>query len=271
MSKQRHSHPSDKLTRSARAAPFARGLLGSIVEELGLRILEGTYPANSALPTEPQLMAELGVSRTLLRETIKILTAKGLVESRTRTGTRVRPHEHWNLLDPTVLHLYCQVVDYGSFAEKFQQMRVILEPEAAVLAARHRSRSQLAALEDAYRSMEGASDVKDWTPADLRFHEAILDATNNPFMRPLGSLIRSALETLITHSFANSSDPFKSLAAHRQVLDAIRERDEHQARERMKELLAGTALSISKTIKVERGRNSSQLKNGAVRHATRSP
>src|SRR5689334_19201975 len=134
-------------------------------------------------------MAELGVSRTALREAIKILTANGIVESRTSSGTRVRPREHWNLLDPTILHLYCQVVEYSSFARSFQQIRVIIEPEAAALAAEHRTRGQLAALEDAYRAMEAARDAKSWTPADLRFHESILDATGNPFMRPLGALI----------------------------------------------------------------------------------
>jgi len=187
-------------------------------------------------------MAELSISRTLLREAIKVLAAKGLVESRPRTGTRVRAREFWNLLDPTVLHLYCQVGDYASFARNFQQLRVIIEPEAA-------------ALEDAYRAMEAARDAKAWTPADLRFHEAILDATGNPFMRPLGALVSAALQTLISHSFAVSADPFKSLPAHQQVLEAIREQDEREARERMKALLADTALSVSKTIRAQRARS----------------
>jgi DNA-binding FadR family transcriptional regulator len=100
--------------------------------------------------------------------------------------------------------------------------------------------------------MEASQDAKSWTPADLRFHEAILDATGNPFMRPLGALISAALETLITHSFAISTDPFKSLPAHREVLEAIGDRDDRLARDRMKALLADTALSIAKTVRAER-------------------
>jgi DNA-binding FadR family transcriptional regulator len=267
--------PKRALTRSAQKPPrkagAVRGLLGKIVQDIGLRIVDGTYAPGVALPTEPDLMVELDVSRTVLREAIKILAGKGLVESRTRSGTQVLPRGEWNLLDPTILRLYCQVVEYGSFAHSFQQIRVIIEPEAAALAARHRSREQLAAIEAAYCAMEAADDAKSWTPADLGFHETILDATGNPFMRPLGALISAALGTLISHSFEVSSDPFKSLPAHRQVLDSIRKRDERQAREHMKALLAGTALSISKTVKAERGRNPTEPRNSAVRYTTRSP
>jgi DNA-binding FadR family transcriptional regulator len=237
-----------------------RGLLGKIVEDIGLRILNGTYAPSAALPTEPQLMAELDISRTVLREAVKFLAAKGLVESRTRSGTRVLPQEYWNLLDPTVLRLYCQVVEYGNFAQNFQQIRVILEPEAAALAARHRTKAHLAAIEGAYSAMEAAQDVSGWIPADLRFHEAILEATCNPFMRPLGALVSTALETLIAHSFETSANPFDSLTEHQAVLDAIRRQNEAQARKSMQTLLAGTGLSISKTVKAQRRRHPSRSK-----------
>jgi DNA-binding FadR family transcriptional regulator len=230
----------------------ARGLLGRVVEEIGLRILNGSYIPREALPIEPELMEELRISRTVLREAIKILSAKGLVESRPKTGTRVRPREQWNLLDPTVLHLYCQVVEYSTFAASFQQVRVVIEPEAAALAAAHRTRPQLNALEEAYEAMEAAKEITGWTAADLRFHEAILDATGNPFMRPLGALISTALETLLAHSFKSSPNPFESLEAHRRVLETIRNKDVDRARASMRDLLAGTALSISRTIRMQR-------------------
>jgi DNA-binding FadR family transcriptional regulator len=229
-----------------------RGLLGRVVEEIGLRVLNGSYIPGKALPIEPELMEELCISRTVLREAIKVLAAKGLVESRPKTGTRVRPREQWNLLDPTVLHLYCQVVEYSTFAASFQQVRVVIEPEAAALAAEHRSRLQLNALEEAYQAMEAAKEIVGWTAADLRFHEAILDATGNPFMRPLGALISTALETLLSHSFKSSPNPFESLKAHRRVLEAIRDKDVNRARVSMRALLASTALSISRTIRLQR-------------------
>jgi DNA-binding FadR family transcriptional regulator len=232
-----------------------RGLLSVVVGELGLRILNGSYAPEQVIPTEPELMAELRVSRTLLREAIKILAAKGLIESRTKIGTRVRSRKHWNLLDPTILNLYCQVVDYSEFARSFQQIRLIIEPEAAALAAAQHSARQIKTLDDAYRAMAGAAGIGDWTDADLRFHEAILDATGNPFMRPLGSLIRTALETLLFQSAKGSANPFDSLIEHRHVLEAIRRCDSNAARRAMKALLAGTGLSISKTVKSERRRS----------------
>jgi len=197
-------------------------------------------------------MAELGVSRTVLREAIKMLVAKGLVEPRGKLGTLVREHKHWNFLDPTILHLYCQVGDYSAFARNFQQIRSIIEPEAAALAAGHRSSAQLKALERAYREMEAAKDIDRWTTADLNFHEAILEATGNPFMRPLGALVSAALQTLLFHSAENATDVADALRVHGRVLDAIRNRDPDKARTEMKTLLTHTALFVSKSIKVAR-------------------
>jgi len=256
-------NPTEMPLQPARRIPKdqagGRGLLSVVVSELGLRILDGTYAPDEAIPTEPELMAELNVSRTLLREAIKILAAKGLIESRTKSGTRVRSRKHWNLLDSTVLDLYCRVVDYSDFARSFQQIRLIIEPEAAALAAEQHHARQIKALDDAYRAMAGAGDINVWTDADLRFHEAILDATGNPFMRPLGSLIRTALETLLFQSAKGSANPFNSLMEHRHVLEAIRKRDSSAARRAMKTLLAGTGLSISKTVKSERRRSTGHV------------
>lgn len=236
------------------SAPELRGrsLLWSVVEELGLRILNGTYAPLQALPTEPELMAELRISRTVLREAVKILAAKGLLVSRPKSGTQVRPSRHWNLLDPVILDLYCRVFDYSEFAQNFQKLRVIIEPEAAAMAAAQRNERQLRALDEAYGAMKSARDIADWTRADLAFHEAILEATGNPFMQPLGSLIRAALDTLLFHSAKTSANPFDSLREHGQVLEAIRRRNAAQARDAMGRLLAGTGLSISKAVKSAR-------------------
>lgn len=226
-----------------------RSLLWSVVEEIGLRVLNGTYRPSETLPTEPELMAELRVSRTVLREAVKILAAKGLIMSRPKSGTLVRLKRHWNLLDPVILDLYCRVFDYSEFAQNFQKLRVIIEPEAAAMAAAERNARQLSALEEAYAAMEKAKDITDWTNADLAFHEAILEATGNPFMQPLGSLIRAALDTLLFHSAKTSANPLDSLREHGLVLNAIRRRDADGARNAMKALLAGTGLSISKAVK----------------------
>ena len=230
-------------------AERSRGLLGSVVERLGLRILDGTYGPERALPTEPELMAELKISRTVLREAIKVLGAKGLLTARPKSGTHVRPARHWNLLDPVILELYCRVVDYSEFARNFQNLRVIIEPEAAAMAAMHGNKAQLKLLSAAYAAMDAAKDLKTWTAADLHFHEAMLEATGNPFMQPLSSLIRAALNTLLFHSAETAANPFDSLSDHKRVLDAILRHDAAGAREAMKMLLAGTELSVSKALR----------------------
>jgi len=252
VSTKRTRKPSRQPVLGAGAEIRGRSLLWSVVEEVGLRILDGTYPPGEALPTEPELMAELRISRTVLREAIKILAAKGLIVSRPKSGTHVRPARYWNLLDPVILELYCRVYDYSEFAQNFQKLRVIIEPEAAAMAARERNERQLRALDEAYAAMKTSQDLADWTGADLAFHEAILEATGNPFMQPLGSLIRAALDTLLFHSAKTSANPFDSLREHGAVLEAIRKRDAVQAHEAMNRLLAGTGLSISKAVKSTR-------------------
>jgi DNA-binding FadR family transcriptional regulator len=246
---------STKAARAVRSLPAnpagerGRGLLGAVVEELGLRIVKGRYRPGHPLPTEPELMSELEISRTVLREAVKILGAKGLLVSRPRSGTRVLPPRNWNLLDPVIIELYCRVGDYSQFAKNFQMLRAIIEPEAAAIAAAQRTQKQIKILAAAYGAMENARSLDEWTAADLAFHEAILEATGNPFMLPLASLIRAALNTLLFNSARTSADPFGSLAEHGHVLVAIRRRDAQGARKAMKTLLAGTELSISKTVR----------------------
>ncbi|HEY2835315.1 MAG TPA: FadR/GntR family transcriptional regulator [Rhizomicrobium sp.] len=265
MSTKRRPKPSRPPAPNVEVEIRGRGLLWSVVEEIGLRVLNRTYAPSRALPTEPELMAELRISRTVLREAIKVLAAKGLIVSRPKSGTHVRPSRHWNLLDPVILDLYCRVYDYSEFAQNFQKLRVIIEPEAAAMAAGQRNERQLRALDEAYAAMKAAGDITDWTKADLTFHEAILEATGNPFMQPLGSLIRAALDTLLFHSAKTSANPFDSLREHGAVLEAIRRRDGAAAREAMNRLLAGTGLSISKAVKSTR--HQSARRHQEPRHA----
>jgi DNA-binding FadR family transcriptional regulator len=108
--------------------------------------------------------------------------------------------------------------------------------------------------------MKAAKDIADWTSADLAFHEAILEATGNPFMQPLGSLIHAALNTLLFHSAETSANPFNSLRDHESVLEAIRRRNATAARQAMGRLLAGTELSVSKAVRSSRHQSRREAK-----------
>lgn len=199
----------------------SRTIHGFLVRKLGIGIVSGFYPAGAIMPNEAELLKENGVSRTAMREAIKILTAKGLLESRPRVGLRVRPAKDWNLLDPDVLGWYCENGGFAKIAPKLMQMRRMFEPFAASMAARYHTPEQLAYLVACYDRMATASSLDDWIAADLMFHEAILAATSNELLVPLGNMIREGLRILFTVSANNTEDAFYSLPLHKAVLDAI--------------------------------------------------
>jgi len=223
-----------------------RNLHGQVVHELGRRIVGGGCAPGQALPNEEELCRELGVSRTALREAVKVLAAKGLVESKPRVGTRVRPSESWNMLDPDVLAWRCATVSDPRFVLQLTEMREIIEPAAAALAARNRTAAQLGRIEEAFEAMAAATDIERWVEADLEFHSAILRATNNPLLLPLAAMIRSALGSLLGLS-ARKAVNFKiALPDHGRVLEAIRRQNDAAALRLMKSLLADTRARLLK-------------------------
>lgn len=227
--------------RPPSAATYAgRKLHGKVVNELGRRIIGGDYPPGTALPVEEALCTALGVSRTALREAIKVLAAKGLVEARPRVGTRVRPREGWNLLDPDVLAWRCAMPPDPDFLMQLAEMREIFEPAAAALAARHGTAEQLAVIRSACDAMGAARDVTAWVRADLAFHDAVLQATGNPLLSPLAAMIGSALESLLGLTARSAENFNASLAEHQAVLEAIERRDDAGAHARMAGLLGDT-------------------------------
>ncbi len=225
-----------------------RKLHGQVVQELGRRVVGGHYPADKVLPNEELLCQELAVSRTALREAVKVLAAKGLLEARPRIGTRVRTKDQWNLLDPDILAWRCATGVDADFLRHLTELREIIEPSAAALAATSRSPEQLEAIAQALRTMETATSIAQWVQADLEFHTAVLKATNNPLLMPLAAIIGSALESLLGVT-ARTSDNFKqALPDHQKVFDAIRLQEPQNALHRMAGMLSDTRSLIRATI-----------------------
>lgn len=223
------------------AAHSRRGLLGHVANAIGLRIVTGNLPPGSVLPNEATLGAELAVSRTVLREAIKVLGAKGLVEARPRTGTRVLPRNRWNMLDPDVLAWQVAGRSGRRFAEDLLEVRRIIEPAAAALAAERARPADIAAMADAFRDMERVSDdLRASIEPDIRFHTAILSATGNELLLPLGALIGTALAATFRLTTLRPGAVGESLPWHRAVLDAIRCGDAAGASAAMGFLLART-------------------------------
>lgn len=217
-----------------------RNLHGQVVQELGLRVVGGVYAAGALLPNEEQLCQELTVSRTALREAVKVLAAKGLLEARPRIGTRVRTKDLWNLLDPDILAWRCATGADAEFLRHLTELREIIEPAAASLAASSRSEAQLAAIYSALQAMEGAQSIVRWVEADLEFHTAILQATNNPLLMPLAAIIGSALESLLGVTARTADDFKRGLPEHQKVFDAIQAGDSRNAQHHMAGMLSDT-------------------------------
>jgi DNA-binding FadR family transcriptional regulator len=233
--------------RSPHFSSLARASLHhQIAGEIGSLIGQGSLAPGSVLPNESLLGAEFGVSRTALREAIKVLAAKGLVEVRRKTGTRVRPHADWNMLDPEVLSWLFSGTGLPAGLTDLLEVRKIVEPAGARMAAERATAEDLAEIEEAYFAMEAAaSDLPSSIEPDLRFHLAVLEAAHNAFMRPFGALIQTALRASFRLTSSNSISYRRTLTLHRAVMEAVKSGSGDEAEAAMLSVLAQTSRDIA--------------------------
>ena len=233
----------------------SRSVHGSIAHELGHRIVSGVIVAGHVFPNEDALSIELGVSRTALREALKILSAKGLIEVRPKTGTRVRPAQDWNFLDRDVLGWWFGAAAPERRVRALFEVRQIIEPAAAALVAACAPTAARRRITAAYHELE-----RDWqgpeisTEPDVRFHQEILNETGNVFLRAFGLLIDTALQASIRLSGSQPGARERALPRHRAVAEAIAARDPEAARSAMEGLLAGALDNIDRAIGSSRRR-----------------
>jgi DNA-binding FadR family transcriptional regulator len=210
-----------------------------VANVLGREIISGHYPPGSILPNEAEISASFSVSRSAVREAVKMLTAKGLVESRPRRGTQVLPARGWNFFDREVLIWLREGNPDPALIIELLQLRLGVEPQAAFLAAKTGTDQQISAVALAYEQMERAADLKgDPVAADGAFHGAIIDATNNRFFQPFGPLIRTALTVTAPTTNAIFGHSVGDLSAHKGVLDALKARAPHEAQQAVAIMLA---------------------------------
>jgi DNA-binding FadR family transcriptional regulator len=214
---------------------------------IGQQIVDGRLPAGELLPTEAELGQDLGVSRPSLREGLRALAAKGLVESRTRRGTLVCPKSRWDILDPDVLAWMANAPPDHEYVMALLEMRTIIEPGAARLAAQRASPRQILEIERAYQDMADAlpDDVDSCCRHDLALHEGIIAAAGNVVLLRFAEAICTALLFSFRLS-ANARESYvSSLAEHWAVTDAIRRRAPGEAERAMRLLLQGTARDLA--------------------------
>jgi GntR family galactonate operon transcriptional repressor len=213
-----------------------RGVHGQTVDAIARRVLSGEVPEGATLDLAA-LQEELGVSLTVLRESLKVLAAKGLVGARQKRGTFVRERVDWNLLDPDVLRWRFSTEASALLLRNLDEVRGIIEPAAVRLAALRRTDADLDRLSEALDTMSGAADSPSAVEADLSFHRSLLSATHNELLEHMETVIESALAVRdqLVHGAVNGSDD--PVPSHQAVLDAVRAQDPDGAEMAMRALL----------------------------------
>ncbi|WP_176086562.1 FadR/GntR family transcriptional regulator [Martelella sp. HB161492] len=207
-----------------------RGLNMQVAAAIAARILSGDIAENEAIPSEMTLCEQMGISRTTIREATKLLASKGLLESRPKTGTRVMPRTHWNVLDPQILEWMTASADPAVLLTQFLGLRRSIEPEACALAAVNATASQRIAISEAFQGMVAVSkdfDQAAWQEVDLRFHSLIFQSSGNLFFIPFGNILRSVYANFFNHS---SEEGGMCLNEHRAIYDAIMAGDAERSR-----------------------------------------
>ncbi len=211
-----------------------------VARALGGEILAGVYPPGAKLPSEAEILARFGVSRTVLREAFKTLTAKGLIVSRTRVGTTVLDSAHWNFFDADVLAWKAAQGFDLAFVRDLAAIRVAIEPAAARSAAEHATREDIAAMRRCVERMAAATgSAGDFAEADLEFHKAVGQASGNVLMRSLAAVIETALlASFRMSSPAQEGDVHEaSVQGHARIVDAIEARKGDKAAKAMHDII----------------------------------
>lgn len=216
-----------------------QSLTFQIVQDLGVAIVTGKYSNTLPFPIEAELCKQYGASRSIVREGVKMLTAKGLLGARAGQGTRVQLEENWNLLDPDVLRWLLDRKFAPELLIEFNQVRLAVEPKAAAFAAANGTFANKVAIREAIQQMILATDdTSDASlAADIAFHVAVLRASGNRFFAQMRELIESTLRFSIRATNHYKGVPSASVADHKKVCDAIMVSDPKGAETAMQELI----------------------------------
>jgi len=231
-------------------AYVGRGLHGQTVEALARRILGGEFAEGATL--DPVLLQrEYGVSLTVVREALRVLGAKGLVDARQKRGTFVTHRPSWHLLDPDVIRWQFAGRTDKAFLENLSEVRGIVEPAAARIAAQRRTAEDLEEIGAALSDMEAADTESAKVDADLRFHRALLSATHNELLKRLEVVLVAGLaeRDRLVHAIDHTDDP---VPAHSTVAAAIDEGDSEGAEAAMDDLLEKARLDLERVTRRKR-------------------
>jgi DNA-binding FadR family transcriptional regulator len=224
---------------------MSKNVHGQALDHLGVAIVSGRYPPGTAVPPEPLLGEELGVSRTVVREAVKSLVAKGLVSTGPKVGTRVLPPQQWNWFDPDVIVWQSRAGLTRDFLRDLQELRRVVEPAAVRIAAERATAADIAEVEEAFAGMKSAVEHGgDYVSHDLHFHQGLIRACHNRMLVQMSNALAALLRTSFEVSTSRKDGPRKSLPLHRAVLDAVIAREPEQAERAVLVLIDGAREDI---------------------------
>lgn len=226
---------------------------GNTVDYLGSAIVAGRFGAGGAMPPEPMLCEELGVSRTVVRESVKSLVAKGLIQTGPKVGTRVCPSSQWNWFDADVIGWQAKAGLTADFIRDIQDLRLIVEPAAIRLAAARATASDIEQIEAAYAGMVDAVEHDgDYVRHDLRFHQGLIRASHNRMLEKMDQALGALLRTSFEISTDKKDGPRDSLPMHRAVLDAVIAHDADRAEDAIIALIADAHKDMEQVLSARR-------------------
>jgi DNA-binding FadR family transcriptional regulator len=237
-----------------------RGILGDVTGALGRRIVSGEWPVGHVLPTEAEMTAQFNVSRSVIREAIRVLNAKGLVRSRQMAGTRVLPRADWRLLDPDLIHWRMQVANRTELLKDLLQVRLALEPGVVWVATTSATPEARAAIDRAYAARLEMRDKaatpqeqrENFIATDLEFHRAFLAAVGSEILEQLFSVIEAALALMFDVQLAATGSAVElgnidgTDRLHRDVYEAFAAGDANRAEHAMRVLIQSAIIDAKK-------------------------
>lgn len=251
--------------------PPYRTMHEHVVDRIGVEVVSDFPRAGETLDPEQILAERLGVSRGAIREAVKALAAKGMVELRPRTGTRVLPRSSWNLLDRKVL-AWMRQTDPESLTLHLTEVRRLIEPGAAALAAERALSEETEALVAAYDAMEAAHRAGDralFTAADVEFHHVLLRMTHNPLLTSLNSSLEVALRATFETTSRAPGALEETLPLHLQVAEAVVDHEPARARSLMETLIDTSVRNFADVRRLSR-RTDPAPTNGRVSRPTKA-
>lgn len=238
--------------------PRGERLHTRITQTLARRVIRAEQNAEEVLfPREADLCQQLGVSRTVLRESMKVLVDKGMVEMKPRAGTRARPRSEWRRLDPDILAWQAETYTDAAFLRDLCEVRLAIEPTAAGFAAVRATPKEIADIENSLRERQaksGTADADEIIDLDLAFHIAVVAASHNPLLQELSGIIRQPFRIALSFTSRFSSNVELGLEGHHALLDALRKHDPMAARRAAEEVVGLAMLAVEKVIR-SRDRN----------------